>query len=308
MPPTTSPPPLFTLPIPSSSTSTSTSTSTSSNSGTFTLTSPQPQIYLLTFTSPPDNRMTPEFCTTFLLALDILEDLTQTPPTQSETPPQKTHHPKGILITTSSLPKFYSNGLDYPSAISTPKFFTSKLYPLWTRLLTYPLPTLALLNGHAFAAGLMTAMMHDYRIMNPHRGYLCLNELEFGAPLTPPMASIFREKVARHDTYRSLVLEAKRFNALEALEGGLVDGLGGMDEAVAFVGEGGMLVWGGKTGVYGRLKAEMFRETVGFLEEGDEGEERMGGEERRRREGAVRRVRVWEEEEREKGRRGKAKL
>ena len=104
------------------------------------------------------------------------------------------------------------------------------------------------------------------------------------------------------------MLEAKRFNALEALEGGLVDGLGGMDEAVAFVGEGGMLVWGGKTGVYGRLKAEMFRETVGFLEEGDEGEERMGGEERRRREGAVRRVRVWEEEEREKGRRGKAKL
>ena len=50
----------------------------------------------------------------------------------------------------------------------------------------YPMPTIALINGHAFAGGLMLAMFHDYRVMNPHRGYLCLNELDFGAPLRPP--------------------------------------------------------------------------------------------------------------------------
>ena len=30
---------------------------------------------------------------------------------------------------------------------------------------------------------LMMAMAHDYRIMNPHKGFLCLNELDFGAGL-----------------------------------------------------------------------------------------------------------------------------
>jgi hypothetical protein len=77
-------------------------------------------------------------------------------------------------------------------------------------LLTFPMPTVALLNGHTFAGGLMVAMMHDYRIMNPHRGYLCLNELELGMGLRPPMCSIFREKVGA-GTFRRLILEAVRF-------------------------------------------------------------------------------------------------
>lgn len=72
------------------------------------------------------------------------------------------------------------------------------------------MPTIALLNGHTFAGALMLAMHHDYRIMNPHRGYLCLNEVELGVPLAPPMSSIFRQKTSPQ-TYRTLVLEGKRF-------------------------------------------------------------------------------------------------
>lgn len=72
------------------------------------------------------------------------------------------------------------------------------------------MPTIALLNGHCFAGALMLAFMHDYRMMNPHRGYLCLNEVELGVPLKAPMSSIFRQKVIPQ-TYRTLVLEAKRY-------------------------------------------------------------------------------------------------
>jgi len=101
------------------------------------------------------------------------------------------------------------------------------------------MPTIALMNGHAFAAGFMTAMMHDYRMMNPHRGFLCLNELDFGAPLKPPMASIFRTKLPSPNTYRTMVLESKRFNALEALKEGIVDGLGGRARGAGFCGRNG---------------------------------------------------------------------
>ncbi|KAL8896357.1 MAG: hypothetical protein Q9207_007745 [Kuettlingeria erythrocarpa] len=228
-------PALFTLPI--------------EPKGSIFCTQPSQRVYLLTFDSPPDNRLTPAFCTAFVLALDILDH----------------RFPKGLVVTTSAIPKFYSNGLDYESAVKSKIFFSDVLYPLWRRLLTYPMPTMALINGHAFAGGLMTAMMHDYRFMNPHRGFLCLNEVEFGAPLMPPMSSIFRQKLPNPNTYRTMVLEAKRFNALEALQEGIVDGLGMVPELLKFV-EETKLVDKAKSGVYGRLKREMWRETVGYLE------------------------------------------
>jgi enoyl-CoA hydratase/carnithine racemase len=128
----------------------------------------------------------------------------------------------------------------------------------------YPMPTIALINGHGFAGALMTAMMHDYRIMNPHRGYICLNEVELGIPLTPAMSSIFRQKCSAQ-TYRTLVLEGKRFNALAALGAGVIDGVGGLDEVVAFVDELALVKKTDK-GIYGLLKQEMWRETVGFLD------------------------------------------
>ncbi len=171
---------------------------------------------------------------------------------------------------------------------------------------SYPMPTLALMNGHAFAAGLMTAMMHDYRLMNPHRGFLCLNELDFGAPLKPPMASVFRQKLPSPATYRTMVLESKRFNALEALEEGIVDGLGGLEEALVFA-EEMKLVDKGRSGVYGRLKAEMWKETVRLLENAEGSARRAEREERDEMERSgesSRRVEEWEKN----GRTGLAKL
>lgn len=125
------------------------------------------------------------------------------------------------------------------------------------------MPTIALLNGHAFAGGLMTAMHHDYRIMNPSKGYICLNELDFGVPLMPAMSAIFRIKTSPA-TYRSLALEAHRFNGKEAVEAGLVDGLGGLEEVLELVAKR-KLVEKGRTGIYAAMKREMYREQVACL-------------------------------------------
>jgi Delta3-Delta2-enoyl-CoA isomerase len=135
-----------------------------------------------------------DFCHTLILALDIIE----------------TTHSPGVIITTSAVAKFYSNGLDLNHVQQTPHFFTDSLWRLFYRFITYPMPTVALVNGHAFAGGLMLAMMHDYRIMNPHRGFVCLIGLELGYSLRPPMLSVFREKVSP-TTLRRMILEAVRF-------------------------------------------------------------------------------------------------
>lgn len=140
---------------------------------------------------------------------------------------------------------------------------------------SFPMPTVALVNGHAFAGGFMTAMYHDYRVMNPTRGFCCLNELEFGAPLKPPMTSIFRQK-ASPAAYRAIVLEAKRLSGPDALAQHLVDALGGLDAVLELV-AARKLVDKGKTGVYGLLRREMYRETIGYLESHDAEEERHEG-------------------------------
>ncbi|KAL1603495.1 hypothetical protein SLS60_005082 [Paraconiothyrium brasiliense] len=230
--------PLFTIPI--------------GTKGKVEVTSPAEKVYLVAFGSPPDNRLVTDFCEAILLALDILE----------------TKYQHGVVITTSLIDKFYSNGLDLEHAMQ-PGFFANVLYKLWRRILIYPMPTIALINGHGFAGALMTAMMHDYRIMNPHKGYLCLNEVELGVPLRPAMSSIFRQKCSP-TVYRTLVLEGKRFKAssissLGALKDNIIDGVGGLEEALKFIEELKLTSRPDK-GVVGDLKREMWRETVEFLE------------------------------------------
>lgn len=138
----------------------------------------------------------------------------------------------------------------------------------------------------------MLAMHMDYRIMNPSRGFACVNELDFGVPLKPAMSAIFRAKCTP-GVYRQLVLEAHRFGGTEAKEVGLVDLTGGLDEVIKLVGER-KLTEKGKTGIYGLMKMEMYRETVeGYLTaEGHEREEER-----------VRRIVEGEKERKEKGRR-----
>lgn len=95
-----------------------------------------------------------------------------------------------------------------------------------------------------------------------------------------------------------MVLEAKRFSGKEALEGGIVDILGGMDECLALAKER-KLNEKAKTGVYGALKAEMFRETMQYVSpEGYEREEQRTKDtwesDDQRREEGKHRVAEWE--------------
>lgn len=122
----------------------------------------------------------------------------------------------------------------------------------------YPMPTVALMNGHAFAGGLMLATSQDYRLAPSPRGFLCLNELVFGAPLKPAMSALFRVKYS-HETYRSLVLEAKRFSGEAAVAAGIADGIApqGVEDLLSFIKEK-ELTEKNKSGVYGVLKMEMY--------------------------------------------------
>lgn len=141
----------------------------------------------------------------------------------------------------------------------------------------------------------MLSMYHDYRICNPSRGFVCLNELDLGIHLKPAMSSIFRQKLAPI-VYTEMVLEAKRYTGKEAFEKGIVNALGGMEETLEFV-EERKLVEKVKTGVLSMLKAEMWRETLGYIDHLDEEETKFmaaNNKEDKRRDVGAARVKEWE--------------
>lgn len=110
--------PLFTVPIPECD---------SHPGGSITISEPQARVYLVTINSPPDNRLTTAACQSLLRALDIVEFSGLAP---------------GCVVTTSSLPKFYSNGLDLDHARAAGSvYWTDSLWALYRRFLTYPMPT-----------------------------------------------------------------------------------------------------------------------------------------------------------------------
>ncbi|RUS24592.1 hypothetical protein BC938DRAFT_473354, partial [Jimgerdemannia flammicorona] len=156
-----------------------------------------------------------------------------------------------LALVTAGKEKFYSNGLDLEHAMATPRFMEDHYLKLLSRMVTFPVPTVAALNGHAFAGGClfalangkcrMTGVCHnspfdffittvlidpfdlsDFRVMRADRGFICMNEVDFGAPIPAGMMALMRHKLRPH-TFRDMVLLGRRFNGPEALEHNIVD-------------------------------------------------------------------------------------
>ena len=140
------------------------------------------------------------------------------------------------LVTTSANQKFYSNGLDLdwvrdPSAHPaggdrTP--FADEFMKLMSRLITFPIPTLAAINGHAFGAGFMFSLCHDVRHMRADRGFICANEMQLGMTIPTPELALFRHKLSL-DVFFETVQLARRWTGPDALAKGIVQATGTVD-------------------------------------------------------------------------------
>ncbi|WFD43768.1 hypothetical protein MPSI1_002432 [Malassezia psittaci] len=132
---------------------------------------------------------------------------------------------EGAALVTTSLPenKIFSNGLDLFNAISDPEFFDKYLNVMFKEFLALPIPTVASLGGHAFAGGFTLACVHDYRVQNGKRGYMCMNEIEFGAPVPDGMLAAVRTVTSDPTVLRKIILEGHRFDAKDALQHKLID-------------------------------------------------------------------------------------
>lgn len=160
--------------------------------------------------------------------------------------------------------KFYSNGLDLDWLMANSSelaSYTARVQGLLARMLTLPVATVAAVNGHAFGAGSMLAMAHDWRVMRADRGYFCFPEVDIQIPFTPGMAALIQSKLTPRAAVDSMTT-GRRFGGPEAALAGLVDEAAGeaelLDAAIARVAH----LQGKPPITLGAIKSTMYAEAV----------------------------------------------
>jgi enoyl-CoA hydratase/carnithine racemase len=132
------------------------------------------------------------------------------------------------------------------------------------RILTVPVPTAAAVVGHAFGAGAMLALAHDFRVMRADRGYFCFPEVDIRIPFTPGMAALIQAKLTPQAAVASMTT-GRRFGGDDAVSLGLVDAVAAEDAVTAAAVDLLRPLDGKDPGTLGAIKQTMFGDAARAL-------------------------------------------
>jgi Delta3-Delta2-enoyl-CoA isomerase len=170
-------------------------------------------------------------------------------------------------VVTTGAGKFYSNGLDLDFMSSNPEAAESNLHDvhaMFARVLAFPAPIVAAVQGHAFAAGAMLALAQDAIVMRADRGFFCLPEVDLGIPFTAGMNALIRSRLPIATAHEAMTT-GRRYGGKEARTAGIVAATAGegevLDTAVALAEQRAA-----KAGdVFGAIKARLYAEVIAEL-------------------------------------------
>ena len=131
--------------------------------------------------------------------------------------------------------KNFSQGLDLEYLMANPEIFGSFVTDtmhLAARLLTFPVPVVSLVNGHAFGLGAMLVLASDYGVMRGDRGFFCLPEIDIGMTLTVRMNALVKATMSAR-ALRETLLTGGRLTGEQARSLGIVDAVGDESELEA---------------------------------------------------------------------------
>lgn len=206
-------------------------------------------VYILSL-GDDENRFNPEW----VGAVDaLLDEVAATP------------SPRALVTTATG--KVWSNGLDLewmganPSEIPT---FVPTVHALFGKMLALPVPTVAAIQGHCFAAGAMLAVAHDFRVMRADRGFFCLPEVDINIPFTPPMAALIQARLSKAAAHEAMTT-GRRYGGADAAAAGIVDDAVGEDEVLPRAIERAAALAGKDGRTLGAIKEGMYAEALTLL-------------------------------------------
>ncbi len=207
-----------------------------------------------------ENRMNLDYASAMIQALDeILED-------------------KGVfsVVMCSSDEKNWSQGIDLQwlmerkaaDDLNAIRSFLYRMNDLFKKLLLYPMPVIAAINGHAFGNGALLSCTCDFRFMRSDKGFFCFPEVDVSIPFLPGMIAFARKAIPEYK-YQEMVYSGRRFTASELEEHHVIrkacrdqDELmkESMDLARTFE---------KKRGIFGELKKRMYKSVIQALDKED---------------------------------------
>jgi enoyl-CoA hydratase/carnithine racemase len=133
------------------------------------------------------------------------------------------------LVVKSGHARVWSNGFDTDwinarlavgdkEAVSQ---FLAEDIELRRRLLTYPLLTIAAINGHVFGGGAVLSCCFDFRFMLSQHGYFCIPAIDRRYPIVPGTAALLKHVMPMY-MVEDIILSGRRFTGKEALAGQII--------------------------------------------------------------------------------------
>lgn len=179
----------------------------------------------------------------------------------------KADGPRALVTTATG--KFYSNGLDLDwigANFDQIPDHLGRVHGLFARVLEFPVPTVAALQGHTFAAGAMIALAHDFRVMRADRGFFCLPEVDIQIPFTPGMGALIQSRLSKQTAHQAMTT-GRRYGGSDALAAGIVDEVAGEGEVLAKAVELARPLAAKAGPTLGAIKAQMYGQTLATLRE-----------------------------------------
>src|SRR5689334_3365688 len=170
------------------------------------------------------------------------------------------------LVTTGD-GKFYSNGLDLDwlgAHSDRGDWYVDQVQQLLARVLVAPVPTVAAVNGHAFGAGSMLGMAHDFRVMRVDRGFFCFPEVDIHIPFTPGMAALIQAKLTPAAAVEAMTT-GRRYGGADAAAVGLVTATSPEDKVVSTAVDLVTPMKGKDPGTLQAIKSTMFAGVIAAL-------------------------------------------
>lgn len=137
-------------------------------------------------------------------------------------------------------PGFFSGGLDLKLVPTLPpeelQRFVAEFSRMILRLYAFPMPTLAVLTGHAIAGGALLAFACDRRLMLDGAFRLQVNEVKIGIPL-PEWVMPLADAAIPNERHVEALLQAKAYSPADAAQIGMVQNLAADGEALSAIAE-----------------------------------------------------------------------
>lgn len=208
-----------------------------------------PEVFLLDL-GDGENRFSPAWVAT---VRGYLDEVAATP------------EPRALVTTATG--KTWSQGLDlewvgaHPDELMT---YVAGVHGLFAQVLDLPVPTVAAIQGHAYAAGAMLALAHDQRLMRTDRGYFCLPEVDIQIPFTAGMTALITAKLAQPTVHEAMTTGA-RYGGSQAAAKGIVDAAVAEQELLATAVTRAQALAGKHAKTLGTIKAELYKGALEVL-------------------------------------------